>query len=72
MNFVEPVFFDEEDEVYARKCSECGKEMTQGYCIDGGIEYYCSEECLHKHYTEEEWQEKYEDGGDSYWTNWEE
>lgn len=65
-------FHDEEDEVYVRKCSECGKEMTLGYCIESGMEYYCSDECLHKHYTEEEWQDMYEDGGDSYWTNWEE
>lgn len=55
-----------------RICNECGKIMKQGYCIDGGVEYYCSDECLHKHYTEEEWNEMYEDGGDSYWTEWEE
>ena len=54
-----------------RECSECGKEMNEGYCIDNGLEYYCSDECLHKHYTEEEYEEMYDDGnGDSYWTEW--
>lgn len=55
-----------------RKCSHCGKEMKEGYVIAGGLEYYCSDECLHKHYTKEEWQEMYDDDGDNYWTEWEE
>jgi hypothetical protein len=47
--------------------------MREGYCIDNGREYYCTEECLHKHYTPEEWEELYDDSeGDSYWTTWEE
>ena len=55
-----------------RKCSHCGKQMTQGYLIHDGNEYYCSDECLHKHYTEEEYLNLYDDGnGDSYWTEWE-
>jgi len=57
---------------YARKCSECGKGMKEGYVIDGGSEYYCSDECLHKHMTEAEFDELYADGeGDTYWTEWE-
>lgn len=56
-----------------RICSECGKEMTKGYVIEGGCEYYCCDECLHKHYTDEEYLELYDDGnGDSYWTEWDE
>lgn len=56
-----------------RKCDECGADMREGYCIDNGREYYCTEECLHKHYTPEEWEELYDDSeGDSYWTAWEE
>ena len=52
-----------------RFCSHCGKEMTQGYVVNAGDEYYCSDECLHKHYSEQEWEEMYDDGnGDSYWT----
>ena len=27
-----------------RTCSECSKLMTEGYCIDNGCEYYCSDE----------------------------
>ena len=55
-----------------RYCSECGKPMREGYCIDNGLEYYCSDECLHKHYTEEEWLDMYDDGNsDNYWTQWE-
>jgi hypothetical protein len=55
-----------------RKCSECSTEMMEGFVIDGGIDYYCSNECLNKHYTQEEWQDIYNDGNsDSYWTEWE-
>ena len=56
---------------HIRKCSKCGNIMEQGYCIENGIDYYCSEECLHKEITEEEWQRLYDNGnGDSYWTTW--
>ena len=55
-----------------RLCSECGKYITRGYVIENGLEYYCSEECLDKHYTEEEYLKMYDDGdGDSYYTEWE-
>ena len=57
---------------HVRICDECGKVMTEGYVIGGTLEYYCSDECLHKHYTEEEWKEMYTDDGDNYWTSWEE
>ena len=56
-----------------RICNECKKEMNKGYCIENGIEYYCSEECLHKHITPEEFEELYDNGnGNSYYTEWEE
>lgn len=59
------------DEIEPRICNECGKEMWEGYCIDNGLEYYCSEECLHKNISEEEFEELYDNGnGDSYWTEW--
>lgn len=60
------------DEEHTRICSECKSKMTSGY-ITGNFDYYCSDKCLHKHYTEEEWKElheKYEH--DYYWTSWEE
>lgn len=56
-----------------RYCVACGENLThEGFVIDDGLAYYCSEECLHKDYTEEEWTEMYADGeGTSYWTEWE-
>ncbi len=53
-----------------RVCSICGKEMDDGYCVDAGLRYYCSDECLHKDFTPEEWKEEYETNEDSYWTQW--
>jgi len=62
--------FERED---IRTCDICGRPMIQGFCIDGGLEYYCSDECLHEVYTEERYLELYDDGnGNSYWTEWEE
>lgn len=59
------------NEEHYRICSECGKAMVEGYCIDNGAEYYCSDECLHKNMTQEEFDTLYDDGnGDSYWTSW--
>jgi hypothetical protein len=56
---------------YARECDECGAGMNEGYLIDNGYKYYCSDECLHKNMTPEEWLELYNDGdGDSCWTTW--
>ena len=54
-----------------RICSHCGKDMNEGYVIAGGIEYYCSDTCLHEHYTPEEWEDMYDDDGENYWTEWE-
>jgi hypothetical protein len=57
---------------HAHKCDECGAGMNEGFVIEGGIEYYCADECLHKHVTPEEFLELHDDGdGDSYWTEWE-
>lgn len=56
---------------FARECTACGAGMNEGYCIEGGIEYYCSDACLHTEMTHEEFIELYNDGeGDSYWTTW--
>jgi len=43
------------DLVEIRVCSECDEIMTEGFCIGGGEEYYCSSHCLNQHYTEQEW-----------------
>lgn len=53
-----------------RICDECGKPMIEGYVVDG-CNTYCSDECLHKHITDEEFNSLYDDGdGDTYWTTW--
>lgn len=38
-----------------RICSECGKAICEGFVVNKGQEYYCSERCLHKHYTPDKW-----------------
>ena len=57
--------------LYPRKCDECGKGMSNGYCIDNGDWHYCNKDCLNKNYPEEVWNLIYSDDGDSYWTEWE-
>jgi hypothetical protein len=58
---------------FARECTACGKGMNEGYCIEGGIEYYCSKVCLNTEISDKEFEELYADGeGDSYWTDWSE
>lgn len=53
-----------------RVCEECGSPMIEGYVVNGR-DTYCSEECLHKHVSEEEYNALYNNGsGDSYWTTW--
>jgi hypothetical protein len=57
---------------HERQCDECGTPMTEGYVIDNGCAYYCTDRCLHHHFTKEEYLALYDDGeGDSYWTEWE-
>lgn len=56
---------------HIRVCSECGKPMYEGYCIEDGAEYYCSDECLHQNMSENQYQKLYDEGrGNSYWTSW--
>ena len=53
-----------------RVCEECGKPMIEGYLVDGHTTY-CSDACLHKHYTPEEYAQLYDNGNsDTYWTTW--
>jgi hypothetical protein len=54
-----------------RICSDCKEIMTEGYCIENGLAYYCNDTCLHKHMSQEHYDELYAEGeGDSYWTSW--
>lgn len=54
-----------------RICSGCGKPILQGYLVEGGFhnEYYCSDACLHRAYTDEEYQNLYNED-EAYWTSW--
>jgi hypothetical protein len=52
-----------------RICTECGKMMVDGYVINDGEEYYCSEDCLHKHCTPEQYGELFEEDC-AYYTDW--
>ena len=53
-----------------RTCKICGKEIKNGepgYYAAG--DYYCSDECLSKDFTKEEWEQVYDDDSDEfYWT----
>ncbi len=54
-------------------CDECGNYMLKGFCVYGGEEHYCKEDCLHKHYTEAEWKGMTDDidkDRDCYWTTY--
>ncbi|MFE8703970.1 hypothetical protein ACFYKX_25690 [Cytobacillus sp. FJAT-54145] len=54
-----------------RICSDCKNVMTEGYCIDGGFEHYCSDACLEKNMTKVHYNYLYNNGeGDSYYTSW--
>jgi uncharacterized protein YciU (UPF0263 family) len=69
------------DNKFARKCDECGAGMNEGYLIDGASECYCSDHCLHKNVTPDEFAEFYigniDDDDDDipdiqiFWTEWE-
>lgn len=59
-------------EEHYRICDECKKPMSEGYCIAGGENYYCTDECLDKKFTKDDIKEMLlDEEGDSYWTSWE-
>ena len=60
---------EELEEDTTRTCNICGIELKSGFCIHDGDEYFCNTECLHKRYTEEEYNEMY-DEDEAYWTEW--
>lgn len=70
---VDGKYYIEVDIENVRVCSKCGRSMVKGYCIDGGTDYYCSDECLLQEMTWEEWLKLYGYGEtESYYTEWEE
>lgn len=52
-----------------RICEKCGQAMDEGFMFDGGWKYYCSKECLHQDYTEEEYLKMYEEDI-AFYTEW--
>ena len=54
-----------------RKCDICGETMNSGYVINDGEEYYCSDDCLHGAFSEEEYEELFQEDC-AYWTEWDE
>lgn len=52
-----------------RICEKCGKAMEDGFVFGDGTAYYCSEECLHQDYTDEEYQKLYEED-EAFYTEW--
>ena len=62
---------DELDLEHIRVCSECGKPMYEGYCIEDGFAYYCTDDCLHVNMTDKQFEKLYNEGrGNSYYTSW--
>lgn len=53
-----------------RICTCCGKPMMDGYCINDGDKYFCSNDCLHSTYSEKKYEELYAEDA-AYWTQWE-
>lgn len=51
-----------------RNCCICGKHMQAGYVINDE-QYFCSDECLGKIYTKEEFNDLYDEDV-AYWTEW--
>lgn len=55
---------------FARKCSVCGTGMDTGWCEETTPRYYCSLTCRRTEYTDEDWNDRYDDGdGDCYWSD---
>lgn len=60
-----------DNEKQCRRCSECGKLMVAGYCVDMGEAYYCSEQCLYTQFGNEAgWLEECKNNDQSYYTEW--
>ena len=57
-----------------RWCTECGKSMKSGCILYGGEEYYCSDACIDRNYTDGEqkiiFKDAETDDGESYYTDW--
>lgn len=52
-------------------CNVCGAKIEEGFVVETIFEneYYCSEECRRKKYTDEQYQDKFE-RDEACWTYW--
>lgn len=67
---VEEIIREDLENYTSRICKKCGKIVRKGY-ITPDFDYYCSDECLHQDYTEEEWAKLNEEYPDDYfYTEW--
>ena len=61
-------------EIGLRVCTQCGDLHAEGYFFEGDTTYYCSEECMLKEVTMDEYMELYElseEGHDgAFYTQW--
>ncbi|WP_210471696.1 hypothetical protein [Sporosarcina sp. 6E9] len=54
-----------------RLCSQCNIPMFEGFYFESNGTHYCSEECLTKVISWQEYLMIYDDGnGDAFWTDW--
>lgn len=54
-----------------RLCAECGTPMQEGFYFESDGTQYCSEACLTKVITWEDYLAIHDNGdGDAYWTDW--
>lgn len=69
-NRTHPEEFEERDDI--RFCDHCGSAMDEGYCICGGNEHFCSDDCLQSVYSKEEIENLCigDEDSESYWTTW--
>lgn len=60
---VEQIMMDEliSEKGFIRKCDKCGKFMYEGYCVGGGMKYFCSDDCLHSEMSDRDFQVLYYD-----------
>lgn len=63
-------YYDDDSIPEIRRCSVCGKYFQEGYCQGGGEMYFCSDECLHTEFSDEEWKKECESDEQSYYTEW--
>lgn len=55
-----------------RQCSNCENLMTEGFCFEAEALQYCSEKCMTKVISWEDYLKLHDNGnGNAYWTVWE-